>query len=256
VRNVPRATLISVVGLGILYVITSFAFVSAFPKSQVIAEAQTGGPAFFAAMQHFGTHGLATIMQVLILTGSFACAMAFHNIAMRYFYAMGREGVLPRKLGKTHGVHKSPYIASIVQTVLAIAVVAAWGIDEGFDDPTAAAYVGVYGMMAVQGVVYILAIQALCAVAIIVYFQRHKHLNSNPLVTIVCPVIAIAAQIYAIVLLFKNIHAIAGTISYADQIWWIAIVGVVIAAAYAFYLKTQDREKYDLIGRVIDEGIA
>ena len=45
-------------------------------------------------------------MQVLILTGSFACAMAFHNIAMRYFYAMGREGVLPRALGKTHPTHK------------------------------------------------------------------------------------------------------------------------------------------------------
>ena len=73
--------------------------------------------------------------------------------------------------------------------------------------------------------------------------------------SIVCPVIAIVAQIYAIYLLFKNIHAIAGTISYADQIWWIAIVGVVIAAAYAFYLKTTNREKYDLVGRVIDEGI-
>ena len=41
-------------------------------------------------------------MQMLILTGAFACAMAFHNVAMRYFYAMGREGVLPRALGKTH----------------------------------------------------------------------------------------------------------------------------------------------------------
>ncbi len=110
-------------------------------------------------------------------------------------------------------------------------------------------------MMAVQGVVYILAIQALCALAIIVYFRKHKELHSNPLVVIVCPIIAIVAQIYAIYLLFDNIHVIAGTISYADQIWWIAVVGVVIAAAYAFYIKTTDREKYDLIGRVIDEGI-
>jgi amino acid transporter len=256
VRNVPRATLFSVVGLGVLYVITSFAFVSAFPRKSLVAEAQTGGPAFFSAMQSFGTHGLATIMQVLILTGSFACAMAFHNIAMRYFYAMGREGVLPRVLGRTHKTHRSPYYASVVQTVIAVLIVAAWGLDEGFDNPTAAAYVGVYGMMAVQGVVYILAIQALCALAIIVYFRKHKELSSNPLVVIVCPVIAIAAQIYAIVLLFKNIHVIAGTISYADQIWWIAIAGVVLAAGYAFYIKYTNREKYDLIGRVIDEGIA
>jgi amino acid transporter len=254
VRNVPRATLISVIGLGVVYTITSFAFVSAFPRKSLVADAQASGP-FFTAMQQFGTHGLATIMQVLILTGSFACAMAFHNIAMRYFYAMGREGVLPKALGRTHKTHRSPYFASVVQTVISVVIVAAWGIDEGFDNPTAAAYVGVYGMMAVQGVVYILAIQALCAAAIIVYFWKHKELNSNPLVVIVCPVIAILAQVYAIYLLFKNIHVIAGTISYADQIWWIAVVGVVIAAAYAFYIKANDREKYDLIGRVIDEGI-
>ena len=64
-------------------------------------------------MDNFGTHGLTIIMQVLILTGSFACAMAFHNVAMRYFYAMGREGILPRALGRTHPTHKSPYIASL-----------------------------------------------------------------------------------------------------------------------------------------------
>ena len=65
----------------------------------------------------FGTHGLATIMQILILTGSFACAMAFHNIAMRYFYAMGREGVLPRVARQDAPQRTpSPYVASVVQT--------------------------------------------------------------------------------------------------------------------------------------------
>jgi len=54
---------------------------------------------------------------------------------------------------------------------------------------------------------------------------------------------------------FKNIHILAGTITYADQIWWIAVLGVVASAAYAFYIKANNREKYDLIGRVIDEGI-
>jgi amino acid transporter len=168
---------------------------------------------------------------------------------------MGREGVLPRALGKTHPVHKSPYVASITQTVAAIALIAIWGIFSGFGKAFDTAYVRVYTMMAVQGVVWILAIQSVCALAIIVYFQKHKELHANPLVTVVCPIIAIAGQVYAIVLLFKNIHVLAGTITYADQIWWIAILGVVAAGAYAFYIKVNDRQKYDLIGRVIDEGI-
>ena len=41
-------------------------------------------------------------MSMLILTSSFACGMAFHNTAARYLYSLGREGVLPAALGKTH----------------------------------------------------------------------------------------------------------------------------------------------------------
>jgi len=255
VRNVPRATLISVIGLGIGYTITSFAFVSAFPKGKLVAISQGSDPPFFTAMRQFGSHGLATIMQVLILTGSFACAMAFHNVAMRYFYAMGREGILPAALGKTHPTHKSPYVASVFQTIVAVAVVVAWGVASGFGKPFDTAYVRVYTMMAVQGVVWILAIQALCALAIIVYHRKH-HATENPLVTVVCPVIAIVGQVYAIILLFQNISVLAGTITYASQIWWIAVLGVAASLAYALYLKTANREKYDLIGRMIDEGPA
>src|SRR3954447_25656828 len=180
VRNVPRATLYSVVGLGIGYVITSMAFVSAFPEKGLVKAAQNPDGPFFAAMDDFGSHWLATCMQVLILTGSFACAMAFHNVAMRYGYAMGREGILPKALGRTHPTHKSPYVASIVQTVVAIALVLACGIGSGFSFAQASdtAYVRIYTMMAVQGVVWLMAIQTVCALAVIVWHRRHKHPDS------------------------------------------------------------------------------
>src|SRR3954467_2651428 len=232
-RIVPRATLYSVVGLGIGYVITSMAFVSAFPEKGLVKAAQNPDGPFFAAMDDFGTHGLTTIMQVLILTGSFACAMAFHNVAMRYFYAMGREGILPRSLGRTHPTHKSPYIASLAQTGFAIGLVLVWAIGAGFGDAYNVAYVRIYTMMAVQGVVWILAIQAVCALAVIVYHRRHKHTDSF-WVVVVCPVIAILGQVFAIYLLFKNIDVLAGTISYVDAIAPIAVAGVVGALVYAF----------------------
>src|SRR4051794_30822514 len=254
---VPRATLYSVVGLGVGYVITSLAFVSAFPRSGLIKAAQNPNGPFFVAMRHFGSHWLATCMQVLILTGSFACAMAFHNVAMRYGYAMGREGILPKALGRTHPTHKSPYIASITQTVVAVALVLAWGIGSGFGykDAFDTAYVRIYTMMAVQGVVWILAIQATCALAVVVWHRRHKHPDSAWIV-VVCPVIAIIGQVFAIYLLFKNIHVLAGTIGYADLIAPIAVAVIAGALIYALVLKQRNRTKFDLIGRMIDEGVA
>jgi len=256
-RIVPRATLYSVVGLGIGYCLTSLAFVSAFPEKTLVKDAQNPDGPFFVAMRAFGSHWLATIMQVLILTGSFACAMAFHNVAMRYGYAMGREGILPKALGRTHKTHKSPYVASVTQTVIAIVLVVAWGAGSGFSfkDAYDTAYVRIYTMMAVQGVVWILAIQATCALAVMVWHRRHKHPDSFWIV-VVCPVIAILGQVFAIYLLFKNIDVLAGTISYVDFIGPIAIAVIVGALIWAVALKRRNRKKFDLIGRMIDEGVA
>ena len=194
-------------------------------------------------------------MQVLILTGAFACAMAFHNVTMRYLYATGREGILPSALGRTHGKHEVPHIANVTQTVIAIAIMLIWGATSGgygFDQAFDGAYVRVYTMMAVQGVVWILAIQALCALAIVVYFRRGGR-SGNVLTTIICPVIAIIAQVFAIFLLFKNITAISFDITYTHWIMWIAIVVTAATIIYAFVLKGSNRAKFDKIGRVIDD---
>src|SRR5215207_4894512 len=256
VKIVPRATLISVVGLGIGYVITSLAFVSAFPANDLVKVAgDADNPPFFLAMEQYGNVFFKDLMQVLILTGSFACAMAFHNVTMRYFYAMGREGILPKWLGKTHPHYKSAYVASITQTVIALLLVLAWGIGSGFSfaDSSDTAYVRIYTMMAVQGVVWLLAIQAVCALAVLVWHRRHKHPDSW-LVVVLCPIIAIIGQVFAIYLLFANIDVLAGTIGYVDLIGPIAIVGVAIGLGYAFFLKSTNRKKFDTIGRMIDEG--
>ncbi|MSO95647.1 MAG: APC family permease [Thermoleophilia bacterium] len=254
VRNIPRATLIAVVGLGIGYVITSFAFVTAFAPDELIAAAGSADdPPFFAAMEKYGSNFLRTVMEILILTGAFACAMAFHNVAMRYFYALGREGMIPRQFGATHSKHKVPHVASLTQTAIAVVILAVWGIVAGFGYGAAfdAAYVRIYTMMAVQGVVWLLAIQTVCAVAVIVWHQREK-LGDNVLVTTVAPLLAIVGQVWAIYLLFTNIDTLAGTIGYVAWIKWIAIAGLVVSLVYALALKNMNRAKYDAIGQTVD----
>src|SRR5439155_16152185 len=136
----------------------------------------------------------------------------------------------------------------------AVAIVLVWGISAGFGKAFDVAYVRIYTMMAVQGVVWILAIQAVCAVAVLVYHRRHKHPDSA-FVVVVCPIIAVLGQAFAIYLLFKNISTLAGTISYVDAIWPIAVAAVVGSLAYALILKRTNRQKYDTIGRMIDEGV-
>jgi amino acid transporter len=50
--------------------------------------------------------------------------LAAHNVVARILYAMGREGALPRTLGRTHAVHRTPHVAIVVNLVLMAAVAA------------------------------------------------------------------------------------------------------------------------------------
>ena len=113
-------------------------------------------------------------MSYLILTGAFACGMAFHNTAARYFYSLGRERVFPAVLGKTHPVYKSPYVASFTQSVIAAIIVVLFWIFCRRRRSDGAGLCGmVYGLLAVMGTMLILFAQAVVSIAIIVYFRTH-----------------------------------------------------------------------------------
>ncbi len=194
-------------------------------------------------------------MSILILTGSFACGMAFHNTAARYFYSLGRERVLPASLGKTHPKHRSPHVASFTQSAIAAALIIIYALKEGWNDPNGQAYLGVYGLFAIMGVIIILAAQALVSVAIIVYFRNHHPDEHHWWSTMLAPAIGFVAQLYVIYLCLSNMAFLGGGYRFADWIPWIDLAVVVIGILGAFYLKSSDPKKYEQIGRLIYEGV-
>ena len=118
---IPRSLYYSVIGLGLFYIFTSWCAVSAYPTEgdMLVKAAKDSGNFFLSPIGQFVGPWASELMAVSILTSSFACGMAFHNTAARYMYSLGREGVLPSVLGRTHPKYKSPHIASTVQSVLA-----------------------------------------------------------------------------------------------------------------------------------------
>src|SRR5262252_6989470 len=150
-RIVPRALYISVIGLGLFYTLTSLTPLGGYaPTHAAIAQAQTNPAEFYLSpAELYAGQWVSSIMSYLIITGSFACGMAFHNTTARYFYSLGREGLLPKALGRTHTKWKSPYVASIVQSIIAAGIVILFAIVTGTNDPTQQAYLQLYGLMAV-----------------------------------------------------------------------------------------------------------
>src|SRR5438445_573351 len=219
-RIVPLAMYISVVGLGIFYVVTSWAAISGYHSLHAAASVAQKNSAqfFFIPTKDFVGGGVRDIMSYLIITGSFACGMAFHNTAARYFYSLGRERVVPSVLGRTHHRWKSPHIATLTQSAIAALIVIGFAAFTGTHDPASQAYLQLYGLMAVMGVIIILAVQALVSVAVWNYFRTQHPNEQHYWKTMLAPAISFVAQAIVLYLLFKNLKFIGSGYHYANYL--------------------------------------
>src|SRR5579859_7297426 len=257
-RIVPRALYISVIGLGIFYTLTSWAPLGGYSNIHAaIHQAQTDPANFYLSpARQYAGHWVSSIMSYLIITGSFACGMAFHNTTARYFYSLGREGLMPKALGRTHPKWKSPHVASVTQSVIAAFIIALFAIFTGTNDPNTQAYVQVYGLMAVMGVIIILSVQALVSLAILVYYERYHRDEVHWFKTRLAPLISFFSQAYVVYLLFTNIGFLgASSYSYAYWLGPIDLVVVLLGVGAAFYFKRSKPAKYEQAGRLINEGL-
>ena len=265
-KNVPRATMIAVIGLGLFYTFMSWMVVVGNGAAQSITLSAGANPVdLWLGLVNSNLGGFAeTIYKLLVVVGSFACAMAFHNAASRYIYAIGREGAwswVRNTVGSVNHKHGSPATASIVQSVITIVLCLAFFaftdvLVEGESTPDLVPYVNVYGLLAVIGTAMILVVQTITSFAVISYFWIKKTHKGNVLTTLIAPVVGAAGMLYALYLLWSN-RAFAGglgadSLVFALMPWY--IVGLlVLGFGYAFYVKSAKPEIYDEIGRTTIE---
>ena len=126
-RTVPRATYVAVLTIGLFYTVTTYLMVEG--QGAAGLKDHLGGltpdpTAFLFELggTYFGS-ALTVVMSLLFVSSVFAALLAFHNAVARYLFALGREGLVPKQMGRTHSVHLSPHIGSLTQTILAVVVV-------------------------------------------------------------------------------------------------------------------------------------
>ena len=252
-RIVPQSLLISVVGLGIFYIIVSWCAVSAYPtEGEMLAKAFSDGVNFYLApMRQFVGGWAYELMFFLILTSSFVCGMAFHNTAARYMYSLGREGILPRAVAETHDHHKSPHKASAVQSVLAAVWVILYGLAYGFDDPSGQAWLGVYTLFAVLGTGLLLVLQAIVSLAIFNWFRKNG--GGNVFTTVIAPLASLVVQLALVWTLVDNLSILGGTNGFAKSIPYVALAVILVGLVWGFILKSSNPAAYRNIGHMTNE---
>ncbi|MER6384433.1 APC family permease [Streptomyces sp. NPDC001250] len=254
-RIIPKATMISVLGVGVFYVFVSWMAITGNGEAEAVKAASSANPLalFFNPTERYVGHWAVDVMQWLMITGSLACGMAFHNCAARYLYALGREGVLPslkNTIGRTHARHGSPHIAGLVQTGVSAVLIAAFWI--AGKDP----YNALYVLLAILGTMAILVVQAVCSFAVLVYFRRNHPESRHWFRTFAAPLVGGIAMLGVVVLLVSNMSAAAGPESGSLLLkatpWLVALVAAT-GVGYAQYLKRWAPERYALLGRTVLE---
>ena len=242
-KTIPRATYLAVAGIGVFYALAAWAYIAYTGANKAQGVATSDGANLFShALGDLLGKTTVDIVTVLLMTSILASMLSIHNVAARYMYSLGTDGVVPRALGKVHRKHGSPYVAaSIIGALWAIGVVlfAALGSDPNV----------LYARASGIGTFAVLLLLFAASIAVFVYFRRNP--SHEPVwKTAVAPLLAtvgIGVVAYLAIINYSDLLGGSGFITSFFLIFTFAlfVVGVLLALA----LRGRRPETYQRIGR-------
>ena len=258
-KDVPKATYFAIIFISILFALVSFAMVVGMGSSKAVEGvlARSGDLAdpagvLFSLGGEFVGSGIVDIMKILVLTSLFAGLLAFQNAASRYFFAMGRAGVMPGKLSATNSAG-APQLASMVTSLIAGGVIVIFAI--GGLDP----YTQLFSWMSGISVIAIVLVEILVSLAVLRYFSTQP--NSNVWKTKIAPITSIALLLISLYLLMARFNLLAGTVaadvdpSLPESAWklsslgWFLVLVPFIALVIGYVVATLSKKNHESLSK-------
>jgi amino acid transporter len=119
-RNLPRAIIYSILIMIVFYIFTSWGLLVGWGTDNLTSFTSSPDPIFQLGRNLWG--GAWILVLLALFNSTLANCIATGNASTRVFFAMGRTGVLPTWLAKTHPRFKTPINAIALQTAIAIIV--------------------------------------------------------------------------------------------------------------------------------------
>ncbi|KUN06162.1 amino acid permease [Streptomyces yokosukanensis] len=224
-RTMRRAVLGAALGIGLFYVITTYAMTVYFGPDR-FAKFGTSGEASWDGVARASFGLLWVLVFLAVVNSTIANANACANVSTRTAFALARIRVLPRLLATLHPRHRSPVAGIALQSVLAVGVTLGLGL--GYDPVTA------FLLLATVIVTVVVGVYIVVNVACAGYFLRAGRSAVKPLRHLLFPVLGTAAFVPALLTaaglpVFDFVTELTAPVSYAGPIVgaWMA-AGVVV----------------------------
>ncbi|MGK9148391.1 APC family permease [Plantibacter flavus] len=190
--SIPRSLVWTVIGAGLLYLVTSYSQLAGFKAMGADITASQAPMNDLATSS--GVEWMGLLLDLSVAASFLACAIASITAFSRVVFSMGREGVLPSRLGSTHRRFQTPHVAiltalAIVTPVSVLTLVLADG-----------AWAAMQILIVVAAGGYITAYILVCAAAP-VFLWRIGELTAWPLIRAVVAgvLLSIALGVYLVV---------------------------------------------------------
>jgi amino acid transporter len=158
----------------------------------------------FAVASDYVGPWLATVMSWLVVSSLFAGLLAFQNCSARYFFSLGRAGVLPSALQHTNR-QGAPGLGSVTTSVLTGAVIVVFAVTGR--DPVLNLFYWFSGM----AVIAVVLVEILVCLAVLMHFRGTRR-GGHWWSTTAAPVLAGLGLLAGLYLLISRFGLLAGTV--------------------------------------------
>jgi amino acid transporter len=227
-RTIPRAITISVIMIGLLYVLGAYVADIGF-HNNAKALASNASP-FDTIARHFWGNKLAWLISLTALNSVFANAVAGQASIVRNLFSLGRAGILPRAMGHTNhnGV---PVNAIIFDFVLSMVLGTAIGIWLGGW--------GVWNLLGGMMSIGLIIVYALVTISLPIFYKRKYPQEFSRVKHLLFPIIGILLLILPLYSSLWPAPAFPYNLAPYVIIAWV-LIG-------AFYLNRMQKSRSDIV---------
>ncbi|HEY7279924.1 MAG TPA: APC family permease [Trebonia sp.] len=243
-RNVPRAVFLSVVLMVVGYILYSYATATGF-KYNVTALSSAEIP--FINVAHDIAGWLALIAYLAGITSTLGVLISAVNSQSRLIFNAGREGLLPRWLGKVHPTRRTPVNAIFAFIVIASLIIAVWALLHliGGDSGSMNA-LNFFVESSTMGTILVLVVYFLSNLALPFYYRKYRPQEFNVVKHAVLPVLGMIAIGVPVYYLVKP-----GQEAPYDWFPYAALGVIVVSVGYAIWLSRRDPGLGERVGSIV-----
>jgi amino acid transporter len=241
-KFVPVGVLAAVIFVSAFFLFSNYALSAGYHLNNAGQLAKfTSDPSPILTLAHQYASWLVPLVGILATIAVFSSFLANENIVVRVLFSMGRDGVVPKALGRSHPKWGSPHIAVYVQfaftAIFGLILAALVGAEPS----------GAYGFSGSIGASLIIVVYLVGCAGLIWYFRRDP--EHSIIKHVVLPILGIAVLAYPLWSIVQP-----GQPAPFNLVPFICLGWVLLGVIVYLYLRSRAPEKLAAVGTILADS--